>query len=94
MLNFSLPASANNSNNSIIPLGYYRHYKGTVYFVIGEATHTETGEQMVVYHQGSDNLQIWARPKAMFLELVEVDNRKVPRFEYIPLSPTDNDEPI
>ena len=26
---------------------------------------------------------LWARPKKMFLEYVEVDGKKVPRFEYV-----------
>ena len=32
-----------------IPAGTYRHYKGTLYEVIGEATHSETEEPLVVY---------------------------------------------
>jgi hypothetical protein len=87
--------SANSSNEDIVLFGYYRHYKGKTYFVVGEATHTETGEQMVIYRQADDsNFQIWVRPKALFLSEVEVGDKKVPRFEYIPFSPTDNDEPI
>ena len=29
--------------------GLYRHYKGNDYEVLGTATHSETGERLVVY---------------------------------------------
>jgi hypothetical protein len=66
-------------------IGKYRHYKGKLYEVIGTAHHSETLEELVVYRAlyespdfGKDAL--WVRPKAMFLEEVEVDGKKVPRF--------------
>ncbi|MDQ0188860.1 DUF1653 domain-containing protein [Alicyclobacillus cycloheptanicus] len=43
----------------------YRHFKGAVYEVIGEALHSETEERLVLYRRvGSE--QIWARPYDMF----------------------------
>lgn len=46
----------------------YRHYKtGTIYSLVCEAKHSETGEPLVVYRHGKD---YWARPKAMFYEEV------------------------
>ena len=59
-------------------MGKYQHYKGGVYEVIGMASHSETLERLVVYKHGDGEL--WVRPLAMFLETVEIDGRKVPRF--------------
>lgn len=66
-------------------LGKYQHYKGNYYQVIGVAKHSESLEEMVVYVALYDNpeSQIWVRPKKMFLETIEVDGKKVPRFRYI-----------
>jgi len=68
--------------NSVEP-GRYRHYKGNEYTVIGVARHSETEEELVVYRQEYGEHGLWVRPKAMFLEAVEVDDQMVPRFEYI-----------
>ncbi len=60
--------------------GRYLHYKGKFYEVIGVGKHSETLEEFVVYrHDG----EIWVRPKEMFLEKVEVNREKVPRFKFI-----------
>ncbi|ABQ24478.1 DUF1653 domain-containing protein [Geotalea uraniireducens] len=61
--------------------GRYRHYKGGNYQVIGTARHSETDEQLVVYRCLYDNDSLWVRPLAMFLEIVLVEGREVPRFE-------------
>ncbi|MED4582029.1 DUF1653 domain-containing protein [Brevibacillus choshinensis] len=58
----------------------YRHYKGGVYKVTGIATHTETDEKMVVYYRVEDE-ELFVRPFRMFFEKVEVNGKKVPRFE-------------
>lgn len=50
--------------------GRYRHYKGNKYTVIGTARHSETLEEMVVYHQEYGEHGLWVRPKEMFLEMV------------------------
>jgi hypothetical protein len=50
-----------------------------VYLVIGIATHTETGEMLVLYRSTSKNSLTWARPLSMFLE--KVDGKQ--RFTYI-----------
>lgn len=62
--------------------GMYRHYKkGTLYKVIGVAKHSETLEDMVVYEAQYDNPnKLWVRPLGMFLENVELNGEKVPRF--------------
>lgn len=63
---------------------FYRHYKGGLYQKLHEATHSETGEAVVVYRcvetvdgskPGDD--QVWVRPREMFHG--EVDSR--PRFD-------------
>ena len=68
----------------------YRHFKGFIAKVITIATHTETGEMLVVYEcTNSENHKagIYARPMEMFLS--EVDHNKYPdvkqkyRFELI-----------
>jgi len=63
--------------------GRYRHYKGREYAVIGVARHSETEEELVVYRQEYGDHSLWVRPKAMFMETVEVEGRIVPRFEYV-----------
>jgi hypothetical protein len=68
--------------DSIRP-GRYRHYKGREYTVIGVARHSETEEELVVYRQEYGDHGLWVRPRAMFLETVEVDGRIVPRFEHL-----------
>lgn len=73
---------------SEVKIGKYKHYKGKMYEVIGVARHSETLEELVVYRalyhsdEWGDNA-LWVRPKNMFLEMVEVDGKKMPRFEFI-----------
>ena len=68
-----------------VKLGKYRRYKGKDYEVIGVAKHSETLEELVVYRAIYDNPEskLWVRPKNMFLEEVDVQGKKVPRFEYL-----------
>ena len=54
----------------MVKLGLYRHFKGTVYEVIGVATHSETQEQLVIYRPVSDRNKLWARPLEMFTSKV------------------------
>ena len=65
-----------------LPPGRYRHYKGPEYDVLGTARHSETEETLVVYRPvvAKDHAGLWVRPLAMFVESVEVDGRRVPRF--------------
>lgn len=66
-----------------IKAGNYRHYKGNLYEVVGEAKHTETLEDYVVYKALYGDCNYWLRPKEMFLEKVIVKGMEVPRFEYL-----------
>ena len=54
----------------------YRHFKNKLYQILAIATHSETGEPMVVYQALYGEYGIWVRPLAMFLE--KVDRRKYP----------------
>lgn len=64
-----------------IPAGRYRHYKGKDYEVLFVATHSETGERVVVYRTLYGDRGYWVRPLAMFTETVVVDGVERPRFK-------------
>ncbi len=68
---------------SLVIPGVYRHYKGNMYRVIGEATHSETLERLVVYQALYGERGLWVRPRAMFLETVTVGGEEKARFAYI-----------
>jgi hypothetical protein len=63
--------------------GKYRHYKGNDYEVLGTATHSETGEDLVVYRALYGARGLWVRPLSMFSESVQLGAEFVPRFLYI-----------
>ncbi|MFM7274610.1 MAG: DUF1653 domain-containing protein [Gammaproteobacteria bacterium] len=63
--------------------GRWRHYKGGLYELLGVATHSESGERLVVYRPLYGERGLWVRPLGMFLESVEIDGKRVPRFERI-----------
>ena len=69
--------------NQLVIGGKYRHYKDKEYRVLHLATHSETGEQLVIYQALYGEMGIWARPLDMFLETVEVNGDTVFRFSYI-----------
>ena len=66
-----------------IQLGKYEHYKGNKYEVIGVAKHSETLEELVVYRALYGDNNLWVRPLKMFLEIVEIEGKKVSRFKFI-----------
>ena len=63
--------------------GRYRHYKGNEYLVLYTVTHSETREKMVVYQAMYGEGGIWVRPAGMWNETIEIDERRLKRFEYI-----------
>ena len=63
--------------------GIYRHYKGNEYELIDIALHSETLEKMVVYRAMYGERELWVRPAYMWDEMVEIDGKLVPRFEFI-----------
>jgi hypothetical protein len=70
---------------SIVQIGRYRHYKGKEYTVIGVARHSETEEELVVYRKEYDDHGMWVRPKTMFMEMIEIKGKSVPRFQFLGL---------
>ena len=70
------------ATNCLTP-GRYRHYKGAEYHVYEVATHSETGEQLVVYRPLYGEAKLWVRPLQMFTETVTVGEKTMPRFEPI-----------
>ena len=66
-----------------IQLGKYEHYKGKQYEVIGVARHSETLEDLVVYRALYGEHGLWVRPLKVFLEEIEIEGKKVPRFRFI-----------
>lgn len=69
--------------------GLYRHYKGQDYQVYEVATHSETGESLVVYRPLYGEMALWVRPLAMFTEMITIAGEEVARFawqsEVVPL---------
>ena len=65
----------------MIKVGYYRHFKGKEYRVIGFAKHSETLEEFVVYKDSEGVL--WVRPYKMFIETVDFNGQKMPRFTFL-----------
>ncbi len=65
----------------------YNHYKNKPYKYVGEAKHSETLEDVVIYETRYENKigKLWVRPKQMFFESVQVDGETMPRFKETPL---------
>ena len=64
----------------VVP-GLYRHFKGNQYQVMELATHSETGEVVVVYRPLYGERGLWVRPLSLFLQPATVNGQQVPRFQ-------------
>ncbi len=65
-----------------LAIGFYVHYKGGQYEVLGVARHSETHEPMVVYRPQYGEGAMWVRPYAMFVEDVVIDGVQQARFKW------------
>jgi hypothetical protein len=65
--------------------GVYKHYKGGLVYVLGQANHSETKEKLVAYIElsGKSGAKIWVRPYDMFFENVVIGGIEKPRFVHI-----------
>jgi hypothetical protein len=63
--------------------GIYKHFKGGMYTVLGVARHSEDETQEFVVYKSQKTGYLWIRPLKMFLEEVDRDGYKGPRFKYI-----------
>ncbi|MDO8557300.1 MAG: DUF1653 domain-containing protein [Candidatus Jorgensenbacteria bacterium] len=67
-----------------LKIGEYEHSKsGKRYNALEVGRHSETLEELVIYQALYGEKDIWVRPIKMFLEEVEINCAKVPRFRYI-----------
>jgi hypothetical protein len=65
------------------PLGFYRHYKGGEYEVIGTVRHSEDLQPMTLYRALYGEQGLWVRPAAMFNETVLIGGILQSRFTFL-----------
>jgi cyclomaltodextrinase / maltogenic alpha-amylase / neopullulanase len=87
MLNQTIPSENNaiilSSEAKTLELGFYKHYKGNKYQVLGIAIHSETLEELVIYKALYGGRLTWVRPLKMFFETVIINGETKPRFNYL-----------
>ncbi|WP_411080418.1 DUF1653 domain-containing protein [Streptomyces sp. cmx-18-6] len=82
-------------SDSTIKLGVYEHFSGHLYevtgfghHVLGDGMDEQVGQDAVVYHAlfhspAYGDRHTWVRPVDNFVEDVDVEGRRVPRFRYV-----------
>ncbi len=75
--------TGSNHDSPTLQPGRYRHFKGKDYEVLGVARHSEGQEDMVVYRPLYGESGLWVRPLSMFVEEVERDGVRLPRFQFV-----------
>ena len=68
--------------------GHLYEVTGTGHLVLGQGADEQVGSEVVVYHAlfrsaAYGDRHTWVRPVDNFLEEVEVDGRRVPRFRFV-----------
>jgi cyclomaltodextrinase / maltogenic alpha-amylase / neopullulanase len=63
--------------------GTYRHFKGGMYTTICIGRSSEDRDQEFVVYKSLEQGNIWIRPLAMFLDEIDREGYKGPRFSYI-----------
>ncbi len=66
-----------------LKLGIYEHYKKKRYQVLSVVLHSESKEELVLYKALYGKGLSWVRPLDMFLEEIEIDGVKHPRFKLV-----------
>ena len=76
------------NEQTIEPGKLYRHFKGEIYVVVGEGIHTESCEELVIYHPLHNPNRLFVRPKSMFFDKVPA---KYPTYQGRRFVPVDRD---
>jgi hypothetical protein len=63
--------------------GIYKHFKGGTYKTMCIARNSENRDEELIVYQSLEKGYIWVRPLAMFLEDVDRNGYKGPRFTFI-----------
>lgn len=66
-----------------VQTGVYKHYKGHCYQLLAIGRHSETLEECVIYEAIDGDPKVWVRPLKLFRDNVTVENKPLPRFEFI-----------
>jgi hypothetical protein len=61
--------------------GTYKHFKGGEYLVLGTGRHSEEPTKEFVIYKSLKTGCLWIRPLEMFLEYIDKDGYKGPRFQ-------------
>lgn len=73
----------------MITPGWYRHYKGKYYQVLGLVQHSEENQSYVLYQPLYGEQKLWVRPLQMFSEQVLVDGQWLERFRKVEQLPSE-----